>query len=58
MNEPLIKKKVSHKRVRNFLAKKLREEPKFKPKRIENKKRKNVDPEDDYSYVDGWINPS
>ena len=58
MSKPEIKKIVSKKRLRNHIAKKLLTEPKFKPKRIENKKRKHADPKDDYTYVDAWINPS
>ncbi len=49
MNTPKVKKIVSKKRVRNFIAKKLREEPKFKQQRIEGKK-----PEDDAN-LKAWL---
>jgi hypothetical protein len=54
LSKPEDKKIVSKKRQRNFIAKKMKEEPRFHQKRIEDK-RKDVDPLDDYSYLDRWL---
>jgi hypothetical protein len=54
MSDIKNKKIVSKKRQRNFIAKKMKEEPRFHQKRIENK-RKDVDPMDDYTYLDRWL---
>lgn len=52
MSPPEVKKAVSRKR-KNAIAKDLRT-PKYR-KRVVEDKRKNTDPQDDYSLVDAWI---
>lgn len=52
MSPPEVKKAVSKKR-KNHIAKDLRT-PKYRKRVVENK-RKNADPQDDYSSVDAWI---
>lgn len=53
MSPPEVKKKVSARKKRNYVAKALAQ-PKFKTKVIPNKKR-DADPLDDYTAVDRWI---
>lgn len=53
MSPPEVKKKVSLRKKRNYIAKALAT-PKFKQKVIPNK-RKDTDPLDDYTLVDQWI---
>ena len=54
MADKITKVKVSRKRQRNYIAKALRENPAFKQKVI-NDKRKDADPKDDYSQLDEWL---
>lgn len=53
MSPPEVKKKVSTRKKRNYVAKALIQ-PKFKQKVIPNK-RKDADALDDYTLVDQWI---
>jgi hypothetical protein len=53
MGTPEDKMKHQQRRQRNFIAKKLREDKRFRPKVIERKRPKHDD--GDYDLLDAWL---
>lgn len=52
MGDPQTRQKRAMTRKRNFIAKKLREDPRFRPKRIPNKRK---DDDGDYEQLHEWL---